>query len=163
MKRIVLSGAAASFVAAAVVGVVMAAGVSRTSAETGLTIRHATVGCHELGVRGGSFGTAQSLVLRQGHSFTVTNRDNTGHVLVQTGGPSEVLAGSTTLEPLGTPVRVALHVPGLYTFMTQENEGSMYGTTDAEQHFGFGKLASTGVDNVLTLNVRVVPDRTPIE
>ena len=162
MKRALLSGLAAFLVAAAVVGVVMAAG-SRTSAHADLTIRHASVGCHVWALGGGAGRTAQTLVLRVGQSFTVTNRDNCGHSLVQTSGPSNALAGAKTIESLGAPLRVALYVPGVYSFTTSEHEDYAYGATEAQQNFGFAKLTSGGMDNTLTLRVRVLPDRTPTD
>lgn len=151
-------------IAVLVAGAVVVAGASTsTKTQADLSIRHAMVGCHDWSLNGGPFRASQTLVLREGHSFTVTNRDNCAHSLVQVAGPEKALAGEKVVEPLGASVRVPLLTPGTYTFTTAEHGDLAYGTTEPQQSFGFGKLTSTGLDNVLTLKVHVVADRAPTE
>lgn len=162
MKRTILTILAACASAALVLVGVTAASATPAISQGDVTIRHVTAGCHDWSVNGGAFRTAQVLVLREGQSFTVTNRDNCGHALVQVSGPSEALAGATPVEALGAPVRVPLHLPGVYTFTTQERSDLTYGSGSSE-HFGFGRLASRGPDNTLVLTVRVLPSRVPTD
>jgi hypothetical protein len=158
-----LVGAALALLA---VGVVSAASSHTSTADaTKLVIRHAAVGCHDWSLGGGSFGTSHYLLLRQGQSFTVENRDNCGHELVQTSGPLHAsmlnaatgTAASGVLKSLQPGVRVVLDKVGTYVFTTAERDDLEYGA-DTDMRFGFAKLASSGPDNTLTLVVRVIPD-----
>lgn len=164
VKRMLLVITAAAM-AAGGIGILTAAGTTSTvTTAADLTIRHATAGCHDWSLAGGSFKTSQTVFLREGQSFAVTNRDNCGHALVQVGGPTAALAGEETIEPLGAPVRVQLTTPGLYTFTTTESDTQTLGATDASQHlFGLARLSSVGADNALMLHVRVLPLRLPTD
>ena len=148
------------------VGIVSSASsVAATSDTTSLLIRHAAVGCHVWATGGGSV-TTKTLVLRQGQSFTVQNRDNCGHELVQENGPEQArfliaATGQSTsgvLYSLGRGVRVDLDKVGTYKFTTTERDHLAYGA-ETDTWFGFAKLGSSGLDNTLTLIVRVIPDR----
>jgi hypothetical protein len=114
-------------------------------------------------VNGGGYATTHRLVLRQGESFTVQNRDNCTHELVQTSGPAaafENLSGTTgtTLQAFTPGVRVTLPTAGDYWFSTVENDAYTYGSSD-DLYGGFSRLQSSGPDNVLHLVVHVSPDR----
>jgi hypothetical protein len=147
---------------------IMAAASSQSSSvdPTKLVIRHVPVGCHvwSLGVE--SPQATHYLVLRQGQSFTVENRDNSGHKLVQLSGPTTApmvnaatdVASSGLMMSLQPGVRVALDKVGTYVFSTSEDHALAYGA-ESDNRFGFAKLGSVGPDNTLTLTVRVIPDR----
>jgi hypothetical protein len=151
-------------------GVLMAAVVSSASSgaatpdATTLSIRHAAVGCH-VWSSGGAGVTTKTLILRQGQSFTVHNRDNCGHELTQVNGPEQVrflnpvtgASVSGVLHSLRPGVRVNLDKAGTYVFTTRERDDLAYGA-DTDAWFGFAKLGSSGPDNTLTLVVRVIPD-----
>lgn len=148
-------------------GLLATAGQASMTREADLTIRQQTVGCHDWSLNNGSFKLVQRLLVHEGESFTVTNRDMCGHRLVQTGGSDSVLMqragtpGTTSdgaLAPVGKGVRMSLLAPGTYTFTTLEDDGLVYGVKEADEYFGRGRLRTTGTDNVLTLEVKVLPD-----
>jgi len=151
-------------VAALVLGAASAGSVSSMPARADLTIRHAVVGCHVWSVNDGALGVAQTVVVSEGQSISVTNRDDCGLRLVQTAGPEGVLSTAKTVEPLGPLVRVAMHEPGVYRFVVTDDPAADYAGGDAGQEFGLARSRPTiGPDNVLTLTVRVVPTRLPSE
>ena len=161
----VLSGIALAFL---ITGVVSSAShATPTTDGARLVIHHAAIGCHTWTLGGGDPGAAHTLVLRQGQSFTVENRDNCGHQLVQVSGPERApmtaeftRAPATGLLPSLRPgVRVVLDKVGTYTFTTTERDDLAYGA-DTDTRFGFAKLSSSGPDTTLSLVVRVTPNRT---
>jgi hypothetical protein len=150
-------------VAAVLFGVVMAAGSSSMPVRADLTIRHTAVGCHDWSVGNGAFAVAHMIVASEGQTITVTNRDSCGILLEQTAGPAEALTTGKVVEPLGKPVRFALHAPGVYHFTATDDDAADYVIGEAGQEFGLNRLPSIGADNVLTLTVKVLPSRTPAE
>jgi hypothetical protein len=130
-----------------------------------LVIRHAPVGCHVWSLGGNSPQVAHILVLRQGESFTVENRDNCAHRLVQMNGPMKAsMVDAATNSPstgvlmsLRPGVRVTLDEVGTYVFSTSEDDALAYGV-ETDNRFGFAKLESIGPDNTLSLTVRVIAD-----
>jgi hypothetical protein len=163
MKRRVWTTLLSIGVAALVLGTLTAATQGASSAGPVLTIRHSFVGCH-VWAYGGGVSTTQVLVLHEGQSFTVENRDNCSHELVQTGGPAVAamtnLSGAegTMIEALRPGVRVTLSKAGVYRFATVESDALRYGYRD-DLYGGFSKMSSRGPDNRLELVVRVWPDR----
>ncbi len=161
--RTALAGLALGVLTAAVVS--SASSGAATSDATALSIRHAAVGCH-VWSSGGEGVTTKTLILHQGQSFTVQNRDNCGHELTQANGPERVrflnpVTGATVsgvLDSLRPGVRVNPDKTGTYVFTTRERDDLAYGA-DADSWFGFAKLGSSGPDNTLTLVVRVISDR----
>jgi hypothetical protein len=113
-------------------------------------------------VSGGSFATAHTLVLSEGQVLTVRNRDECGILLEQTAGPVRALAVGKVAEPLGKPVVVPLHTPGVYEFTGTDYEAADL-VAEPGTEWGLSRVASTGADNVLTLRVRVLPSRAPAE
>ena len=159
MATLLLSG-----VAALALGAVTGSVQGAPTTDTTLTIRHAAVGCHLWSANGGAYLATQRLTLREGQSFTVENRDNCAHELVQTAGPSLAMARSlsgadgSVLEPFKPGVRVTLTNAGSYRFKTVENEAFKYGVTD-DLYDRYARMQSRGQDRVLQLVVRVWPDR----
>lgn len=164
--RTALAGTAVALLTAGLVA--SASSGAPTTDTTALLIRHATVGCH-VWTSGGTTATTKTLVLREGQSFTVYNRDNCGHELVEVSGPAHGLfmnaetntPTSGTLTPLGTGVRFTLDTVGRYVFKTAERDDLAYGV-DTDRYDGFARLQSTGTDNTLTLIVKVVPNRAQV-
>ena len=148
-------------IAALVAGVLATSTGATPRGGTLLTIRHAAVGCHTWTLNG-STATAHLLILRQGQSFTVENRDNCSHTLTQTSGPTLAraanLSGETGTEVVAFArgVEVTPTEPGVYTFTTAENEAHTYGW-QSELYGRITRMQSTGTDNVLKLTVRVWP------
>lgn len=151
-------------IAALALGALTATGQGAPTTHADLTIRHAAVGCHLWAVNGGSYQATQRLTLREGQSFTVENRDNCSHALVQSNGPSLAMvrnlssAEGAAIEPFQPGVRVTLVKAGTYRFTTVENEAFKYGWQD-ELYGGISRAQSRGPDRVLQLVVRVWPDR----
>lgn len=161
--RLFMATLLVSGIAALVLGGLAASVRGAPSTEAALTIRHASVGCHLWSVNGGAYLAVQHLTLREGQSFTVENRDNCFHALVQTAGPLVGMrsldgAAGTVLEPFQAGVRVTPAAVGTYRFSTVENESFKYGWQD-ELYGGFSRAQSRGPDRVLQLVVRVWPDR----
>ena len=147
-------------------GVVSSASSGAAAPDPTAIIRHAAVGCHVWATGGGSV-TTKTLILHQGQSLTVLNRDNCGHELTQASGPERVRflnaatgkPASGVLQSLQPGVRVALEKVGSYVFTSTERDDLSFGA-EADHWFGFAKLGSSGPDNTLTLIVRVIPDRS---
>jgi hypothetical protein len=164
MKRLLIGGLSVVMLAVAVAATAAATAVSgemtaTTRSATSLTIRHSFRGCHAWAVPGeASLKVHHRLVLRVNQSFSVENRDNCGHRLVQTAGPVEVLSDSVVLMSLRPGATIMLEEPGLYEFKTVEDDALAYGV-ETDQYTGFARMASTGADNVLTLSVLVLADR----
>ena len=161
--KISLAALLVTGIAALALGTLTATMRGAPTTHADLTIRHASVGCHMWAVNGGRYQATQRLVLREGQSFTVENRDNCGHELVQTAGPSMAMqnlsgAEGTAIAPFRPGVRVTLLQPGAYAFKTVESEAFKYGWQD-ELYGGFSRAQSHGPDRVLQLIVRVWPDR----
>jgi hypothetical protein len=167
-KLTVLVGIA---VALSTAGVVAASSQAPGVDPAKLVIRHVPVGCHVWSLGGNAPQAAHTLVLRQGQSFTVENRDNCAHWLVQLNGPVKApMVDAATNAPstgvlmsLRPGIRVTLDRVGTYVFSTREDHALPYGV-ETDNRFGFAKLQSTGPGNTLTLTVRVIPDRNhPID
>jgi hypothetical protein len=127
-----------------------------------VTIRHATFGCHLLSLNGGTPALGQDIVIRAGHSFTIQNRDNCRHTLIQTSGSKAMLMQNPvtgaksdgSLAKYGSSVRVNLFKPGTYEFTTVE------GAHNGEALWpvaSFYRQETRGADNQLALNVTVLP------
>jgi hypothetical protein len=126
MKRalVVLLGAAVLAFAGTASAVVHPA----TLGSTHVLIQHAHFGCHTWEHAGIVTGTAHAIVVGAGHPFTLENRDLADHLLVQTSGPATVAPlllphfGSAATITHGAATAITLHMPGTYTFQTQEGD-----------------------------------------
>jgi hypothetical protein len=140
---------------AALVGATASAALSPNNAS--LTIRHQLRGCHTWSVNGGAFKARQTVELRRGGWFTVTNNDVMPHKLVKTSGPAVVVRSLKTPVPagmhatfgpwmmgyMGATVKVTFAHKGTYRFTTKPGEDYMAG------------MKTVGEDNTLRLTVTV--------
>ena len=125
---------------AAAVAVVAPAGAK---APIQILIQHQLHGCHSWSIANGAFYPAQTVHVRAGTSFVVTNDDVMAHTLVQLAGP-----------------KVALHLQrmghtGATTMLTLTKRGTYRFMTKAGEDYPGIHVKTIGEDNVLRLMVVV--------
>ena len=123
-------------------GLAGAASAASAPGHASLLIRHQMRGCHSWSVNGGAFKPSQSITLRRGGWLTLTDNDVMSHRLVETSGPTLLIA-HPTLSHTGATLKVTFLKPGVYHFTTKAGEDYMSG------------IKTTGEDNVLRLTVVV--------
>jgi plastocyanin len=135
-----------SFVLAAVLATVIAAGTASAASTSGasVVIRHQVRGCHSWSVNGGAFKASQSITLKRGSWLTVTNNDVMPHKLVLKSGPALRIAPAN-LGHMGALVKVTFARPGVYHFVTKPGE----------DYAAMAGMKTIGEDNVLRLTVTV--------
>jgi hypothetical protein len=109
-------------------------------------------------VNGGPFRATQTLSLRHGGWFTMTDNDMMPHRLIQTSGPAVRFvnvathmmgmgkhgpAAPGTMQYMGAVTKVLFAKPGIYHFTTKAGEDYVPG------------IKTIGEDNVLRLTVTV--------
>jgi plastocyanin len=119
--------------------------VAAAPGHASVVIRHQVRGCHSWSVNGGTFKASQTLTLRHGGSFVVTNSDVMPHKLVLTGGPAVRLTHQL-MGHMGMSTTVTLTRAGVYHFTTKPGE----------DYPGMTGMKTIGEDNVLKLTVIVV-------
>jgi len=145
--------------AIAVTGAVGATAGAATNAagQATIVIRHQLHGCHSWSVNGDSFNPKQSLTLKRGGSFTITNNDVMSHKLIETSGAAVKITrvsvgtgmgdkgvfAAPMMARMGAQSKVTLTKPGVYKFTTKAGEDFMKG------------VKTIGEDNVLKLTVTV--------
>ena len=122
-----------------------AASAASTPGHASVLIRHELRGCHTWSIDGGAFKASQSITLRYGGWFAVTNTDVMPHTLVLTSGPPVRIA-HPTLGHMGASLRVTLTRPGVYHFTTKAGE---------DYPMMAGMIKTIGEDKVLKLTVVV--------
>jgi hypothetical protein len=130
--------------AIAAVLVTAVAPVAAAPGHASVVIRHAVRGCHVWSVNGDTFKASQTMTLKRGGSFAVTNSDVMPHKLVLLSGPSLRIA-HPMLGHMGMAITVTLTRPGVYHFTTKAGE----------DYPGMTNLKTIGEDNVLKLTVVV--------
>jgi hypothetical protein len=144
----------------ATVALTLSLGASAASSPSAkLLIHHQLRGCHAWSLNGSKFQVSQSVSLKRGGFFTVTNNDVMSHQLLKLSGASVAMTltnpGTATtgkLKPpyaaglmphMGAVLKVSFAKAGVYTFTTKEGADYIPG------------VKTLGPDNVLKLRVVV--------